>query len=424
MQRWFLLLLVLVGLCLCSKSFASPLPQQATDILQRREQRLNHTSFGWQLVLEENAPSKSNAAISAMVDKIRRQMPGDLRKHGITDENTIHTMVEEQAISIPNSMKGFAYKSVQNWQFQRDGNQTLVTGAKQEGSFSAFYQYLYEGKNGLVVNDKNREIGFNKLPIYDPVAWRCPGDAIYFRNPLQQTQASLDLLPAHFSTLTGTNPLAMYGAGWNLVSTTPTSWLLEATVGDASQMPSMVRLTLDRLHSGCLVQMHISHGSEDVTFLVKGYKRYQDQWLCSMVELTDNMPGIEAVKQTWTLQNIQDTKPFAITVPRGRYVADYRLLGEQLSDTGLSLRLTQKQQRKIVHYPWTGHFPSDMELQQLFQKQHPGEALPDPNAFNPDSPGGLTPTSRSSAVGSVLPFAGGVLCIAGGVWMFKQRHTR
>ena len=73
---------------------------------------------------------------------------------------------------------------------------------------------------------------------------------------------------------------------------------------------------------------------------------------------------------------------------------------------------------KIVSYRWTGKFPSDTEVTRIHEKQHPGEASPDMGQS-----GAGSATSAANMIGSAMPFAGGVLCLVGGVWMFKQRKA-
>jgi len=74
-----------------------------------------------------------------------------------------------------------------------------------------------------------------------------------------------------------------------------------------------------------------------------------------------------------------------------------------LSTSDVSQGTTQRMSNNVVYYAWTGNFPSIEQLKALYNKQHPGEASPDPKKT------------------SSLPFIGGLMMLVGGVWMFRRR---
>jgi len=92
--------------------------------------------------------------------------------------------------------------------------------------------------------------------------------------------------------------------------------------------------------------------------------------------------------------------------PPRQQVIDYRLLGSNFINPHAFLaRLDDEQEKQVVLYQWPGQFPNVADLKHLRDKQHPGESTPDP--------------IKSAS----LPFVGGLMCLVGGVWMFKRRGS-
>jgi len=392
-------------------SYAGQVPGPVADMLQQREQRLGHTTSDWQLALDQTVPAQPQNAILGMQRAMRKQFPGALDKNGVTNKQTRQRLTEDEINSVTRLMKGFSLNSINVCQIVRDGNSTLVTGIVQEKTIRKILEF-YTGSTGMIVNRSNHSTAGRKLPALFPVAWGTPGNALDYREPFRY---GFGLLPEHFSVLSGTNPLAMYGTAWDLVSTTPSTWVIKSHVEKGAFAPFSIQIVLDRKHDAAPSSIKVTGEKSSTQINVLKFARYNNEWISDKVAVSSEVPGIRIRNEVWTLERFMPSKPISVSLSTRRPIADYRLLGNNLTVTD-ALFTTKEQASNIVYYPWVGHFPDMKDLAKIKRIQHPGEATPDPSQSG-------SAASASNIVGSALPFAGGVLCLVGGVWMFKQRKT-
>jgi len=409
-----ILITLIATFAMLGSANASQLPKPAMDVLQQREQRLNHLSSDWQLTLSQSVPAQPENAIFGMQQAVRKQLPRALDKNGITNEQTKHQMVEQEVNNVTHLMKGFSSSSVNMCTIVRDGDATLVTGTLQQRMTIRKILEFYSGSSGMIVNKSSMTISGRKAPVLFPVAWGTPGRSVDYREPFKY---GFELLPEHFSTLAGINPLTMYGTPWDLISTTSDSWILTSQVKQGAFAPFSLKLTLDREHDGAPSLIEIVGEKSSATVKVLGFQRYKNDWIDKEVSVSSLVPGIKIRHEIWQLKSVQPSKHIVVSLSTKRPIADYHLLGNNLTVTD-ALFTTKQQAKRIVYYPWAGHFPTVDDLKKINHIQRPGEATPDVGQN-----GVGTPTSVASMIGSIMPFAGGLLLLTGGVWMFKQRKA-
>ncbi len=427
---------VLPGMCLFSllmfslpaSIVAAPLPQQLSENLNWREQRLNNVTFDWQMTYRQRNSAEAPQEVQARQKAARKQLPPQLKRAGL-DDKTIEQEVEAVVENAAKQGEVASYHSTTNWVFERHGDQALIGGVRQsikDGTqeyFSNNFHQFYDKNWVLVINDGNE---VNGRPVRPRLlsAWAAPGNGLEYDSGIAD---GLQVGPEHFTMLMGLNPLSMYGVVWKIVGENPHNWRLEAPIMQNGHLLFAVSCTLDRLHGNIPSQIQLSRGGQTFTFRAESYRQYNGEWLCDKVELHEQLPDRELragtdMTETWTLHHVGPSHPIQVSVPKGLPVRDYRLLGDQIYGV-FEASLTNLQKQSIVTYRWPGQFPKLDELKKMQQEQRPGEVAPDPSASGSTSPSSGTPASTSSIIGSALPFAGGLLCVAGGVWMFKQRHT-
>lgn len=399
--RIFQLSLVLTVI-LAGAATASPLPQAMIDALQQREQSLAHYTFNWQVDYKETDSGESPQEIAEKQRAAEEQIPAQLRKRGITDESFIRQQVQSLVQHYADQAKPISYNSSTPWQIARSGDETLVTGVRQllagpgNGS-SEYYRQYYNKDAAIVINDKT-EINGDSAKPGDSYAWASFGDSVRYRTLYQ---GGLGLIPEHFVVLTGLNPLTIYGAHWSLISETVDSWKLATEVTQRNWPQFHIEATLSRSHGGAPSQILVRSGRETLRLDTLNFRLAHGTWLCEKVKISDDSPGVTKI-QLWSLVGIEPTKAINLTYTGSSFVHDYRLLGPDLN-ARIEPVLQPQQQSSLVVYRWPGHFPSLAELKQIHDHMHPGEATPDPG--------------KSAS----LPFVGGLLCLVGGVWMFKRR---
>ena len=377
------------------------LPQSVVDTLKQREQHLSNSAFSWNRAIKEEDMGISPQQAQSMRASMQKNWEGVYRKQGMTDENMIRDSSRIMSDRLLKMMQGGLISYSNTWHFDRDGQRTLVKGTVQNiiGAVNDYSQ-LYDGTAMLVVNDQSRVAEGGSVSPGDPAVWQYPGDSIRYSIP---QPLGLQLMPEHFAMLTGSMPLEIRGLDWNVVSATAGEWSLKARTKDGHDAePLTVTMTLDRNHDNVPTEIRVKHYRWSEEFRSENLRHYQGEWITDKAIYTKEVPQSARVQQTWTLQSIAPTKPIVVELQHVRLVHDYRLLKGNVNRK--TIRIAEMQHRRgIVYYPWVGRIPSLEELKALDKRQHPGEATPDPK------------TSSS------LPFAGGLLCLVGGVWMFKRR---
>ncbi len=402
-KKIFLPLIVLViPFFLWAAASGDQLPQTVTDTLKHREQRLGHSAFSWSLAVKEQDFGVVPQQTQSMQVSLEKHWEDVYRKQGMTDEKMIHESAQTITGRLLKMMQGGAVNYSNVWHFDRDGQQTLVKGTTQSiiGGVDD-YSHLYDGTAMLLVHDQSRIAGGGPVSPEDPSVWRFPGESVRYSisQPL-----GLQLTPEHLTVLTGLTPLEMRGLDWKVLSATTGEWLLEAKTNDRQHdaEPLTVDMTLDRKHDNVPTKIRVKHYRWSEEFRSENLRRYQGEWITDKAVYTKEVPQSVSIQQTWTLQSTAPVKPIVVKMQRARLVHDYRLLKGEVNFKRV-MSAEMQHNRDIVYYPWSGHIPGAEDLKALYKRQHPGEATPDP---------------KSSAS---LPFAGGLLCLVGGVWMFKRR---
>lgn len=235
-----------------------------------------------------------------------------------------------------------------------------------------------------------------------PIIYSVPGDAIRYRYP--NSESGLSLLPEDFVMLVGANPLTMYGASWHLTKQTPGTWVLTTHVSQGNSAPFDVTIMLDRGRDAVPTDILVKGSYWNNHYVASKFQRQKGVWVCSKYRRIENSIGLVRERE-WSLTSIRPSAPIKVSFQHSVAVTDYRLLGQNLT-AGEIWKMEQKNTVPIVNYPWKGTFPSINDLRSLDSQKHPGESSPDPG-------------KTSSA--NFTPFLGGMLCLVGGVWMFKRR---
>jgi hypothetical protein len=381
-------------------AWGNPVPQSLVDTLQHREQHFSSSTFNWQFTDEElHHPLLTPEKIRAARIAGEKGWEEQFRKAGAKDENEIKRAAIDNTNQELAILRGGSLKYSNGWRFERSGVSTLVTGTTESlGGLASTQQQFYEADLALSVPLFSRLADGTKVSDTDPSVWRTAGDSIRYPNPLTW---SLGLAPEHFAMLIGLNPLTLYGVNWQLLSTTANAWVI-GTHLTADGFPATFQITLDRLHGGAPSDIKITKSRQSQEFHAEGFQLHEGVWFPHRVHIVSHAAEMLDTDQSWTLQSVLPSQPLQVTLKLPNPVHDYRLLGVGLSQKTIQSAEMGKH-HDIVYYQWEGQFPSANDIEKLHQRQHPGEATPDP---------------KSSAS---LPFVGGLLCLVGGVWMFKRR---
>lgn len=378
-------------------ALSAPVPPSLTNLLTQREQSLSLLTTVWAI--------KSHDDIAPQLRGGERKLPESERSPAVIDSGAV-------------------------WRIVRSGSAALVSGKPENAPPSVHpptYDQFYQGGVEMLVYpaaDSTVTLPTGKVvPIKDKSwvqVWPTPGDSRLCPAPL----VNLNVQPEHFITLAGVNPLGMYGVRWTLLSQTPQTWTLEGAIA-ASNFTDEERLivTLSRVYGGAPLKIsRRSLQSPAVSeWEVTDYQQHKGAWIGHKIIYHQHAPGIVERVVKYTLQSAEASHPIMLPVRLGAQVVDYRLLGDRL--TREDLMQAQSRRHGIVYYQWLGQLLDLDDLKETYQDQHPGEATPDPrqSRSNPLGKGPLPLQSPSSPIGANLPFAGGLLCLVGGVWMFKRR---
>ncbi len=401
--RVFLLICAALIWLSANPAQAGDLPAKVVKALQERDRTLNHLTSSWRLSdKEQTFCSLPPTQLETMRKKMEVGFEADYRKRGIIDEAKIKHDVQDSVQNIMTALQGGAVAYTNVWSFQRDGSTALISGTTQSfnGFISTFRQF-YDKDSAVTVFDDNHSVKGLALPKLTPIAWRTSGESISY--PVSSS-ASLDLSPEHLVFLLGSNPLSLRGLDWKLQSQSPASLVLNS-IFNVEHTTYSIRMILAVKNGFAPSEIVVQSGHNVERYTASSFRRYKDTWIGDRVEYSKDAPGFVRVAQVWNLQSLTASPPIEFKIAGHEFVRDFRLVGPDLSSTALDKAGMRQDSRfgKIVYYQWPGHFPSDEEVKQIYQKQHPGEATPDP---------------KSSAS---LPFVGGLLCLVGGVWMFKRR---
>lgn len=399
---------------------ADPLPHQQSDLLSIRENRLDNLLFHWKVTERTTRTQPSQLRVERLQSATRAQYPKALRKMGLTDEARIKRIVEGEVQDVPKMMQGGVTSNTMTWSFARRGEETLVTSHSRGDGLQEAYTYYYRKNDAIIINNSTLTATGNKVQIDAPVAWSCPGDSLRYRQPIRP---SLPIAPEQLAVFMGLNPLRLYDTHWKVISEDPSAWVIEmeGELGVAQKFTE--RITLKKNYDAAPDTIEIVEPNKKITLHALSYKNYKGIWICNKASFTDTTEGIQTIRQIWTLADVMPSQSFRVLGPPHLLVNDYRILGASVSTKGLLIVPDESQSNGLVHYLWGGDFPSLTELKRMQEEQHPGEAVPDPGQSISAPVSLSTPAARSNLVGSTLPFAGGLLCIIGGVWMFMHRRA-
>ncbi len=410
---------------LCGSVQAEGVPPSVTQALQERDKALSHTTFHWQRAAKEQVfCSLTPTELATMRRKMEVSDEADYRKRGITDNARIKRDIEFNTRSVMTALKGGSVAYTNVWSFQRDGAGTLVSGTTQQFTgFVGTFRQVYDGNDAMTVFDESHSsTDGSPLPTIHPVAWRTSGESIYFP---ASSSANLELSPEHLACLLGSNPLALRGLQWTLRSQTPTELVLNSSFLD-EHTPCTIQMTLAPKNGFAPSEIIVQSRGSVERFTASHFRLYKSIWVSDVVSYFKDAPRFVRESQVWRLQSLTPSTSIEVKIASSQPVRDFRLLGPDLSSRTLDRAgmRANKQFGKILQYRWTGHFPSEQELKQLYQKENPGEGLADPDQSTATPPGLNTPAARASLTSSALPFAGGFLCLAGGAWMFQHRRAK
>ena len=400
-------------LFLSNATSGAGLPASTSKELQQHELALASTTFVWRLSAEQRNMAMPTDRVEFMRKQLEKSDAAEYRRNGMTNAAQIQKLVQSNSKNFIEAVKQTTVHSSNVWQFSCNHQSVLVDGIVQPTKDNTYrYRQFYSSAAGLQVEDNDYSAA-RQTRLPDPIVWQTSGDSVRNFAPVV---VGLNLFPEHFAMLIGLNPLAMHNAQWVVTAATPTFWTLKARV-QYSNTPINVQLVLDRKRGNLPSEIQMMTGPSSETFTAKSYRRYRDEWVCDKVVYKKNAPGVALVIQNWTLQKITPSQPITVSLSQRRLVHDFRLIGQNLSWTDIQSEDT-RQNSHVVYYVWPGEFPSLNDLKQMRQRQHPGESSPDVGQS-----GAGNPLSTANVIGSALPFAGGVLCLTGGVWMFKQRKA-
>ncbi len=394
--------LALVGCAVLSLFLSASATSAQTSLSnnpQQREQKFSDLTFVWQQEVHQHdagMPSKALINISSEEAKLSAIR---LRRLGMNEEQVQKALqTENHDLEDALSEKTFGYSST--WQYQRSGLSTLVSGGRRTSDIISDWRQLYMGDACLHADDADHTISGKSLVPDFPVVWQTPGESIRYASPLIN---GLESSPEDAVMLAGFSPLAMHSAKWDVIADTTQSQVLTTHYVEQNVQYNE-KLTLDRVRDNAPTEIVISQSGLSEKFSALSFRKVNGVWIADKVEYSSSMPDGSTSHQLWTLQTTNASQPIVLNLSKARPVHDYRLFDSELNWRTIN-KLEIQRNMAIVAYKWPGSFPSKAALQELYKSQHPGEAAPDPKQA------------------SSLPFAGGLMMLLGGVWMFRRRGS-
>lgn len=370
--------------------------------------------FDWKITQRLTQPEMNQRNFAILKERVAQIAHNDALTEGLTDEGSINKYVAQEVAMFVQANQPFSAQMTKVWHFEGHDGLVGVGGENQNSPFylGKFLEYYgqgygiaatlsgYDPRTGKEVQPKSVEV------------WGCAGDCIRVRNPF----SALLLNPEDFVMLMGKNPMKIYHDKWRLISETPDVWNVQGEVEEGNNSPFTIDMALSKVHGGVPSSIKIIRsvglGARWISeYQVKRWTQYQGEWLPAEVQYSYSQPSLVSYKRDWTLEASIPIKALNVWLPSGSDIADYRLLGKDLTANTV-LNITDRQKRDLVTYQWrvVNHkLPSEEKLEGIRNTLHPGESTPDPN--------------RTSSARTFSPpfFIGGILCLVGGVWMFKRR---
>lgn len=366
-NKFRLIFSFIAPMTLCSSClFASPIPPELQIALQAREQHLNHLSLNCSMLYKQVKAGMTPLEIKQKQTALKARLPSELRRGGLTDENSIQQMVQSSVDSVVQSGKGDVSTSVTPCTFERYDDQTLVTATRQlentQDKSSEAYRYFYSSDAAMLINDGN-VINDKKYPSSGTNVWKTSGKSTYYRSP---NPDGIGLLPEHLAMLLGINPLKMHGAEWQMVSATKSAYQLHCNFTADNLLPIDVQMSLDRTHSNAPSEIRVSilQGQETITLSAHNYKRYNGEWVPNELVSYNHLANLD-ITQNWEVKSLAASKPIALSVPPSMLIRDYRLAGSHI---GNLMMATNQEKKSIVVYHWPGHLPTLDDLKKIHDK--------------------------------------------------------
>ena len=405
------LLLLLLGFAYPLSTSAASLPPELVKGLDAREQKLKYTTFVWGIVENRKYEPSDPKAVAADARQTAVQARSRAQQKGIKDNQAVQKFVDKEVALTQRLEQGYHFSFSDKWNFVCNGAATSVAGHNQFSPSSSvkYLQYYGDGQGVLAqYGVKSADTSPSVINI-----WSCSGNCIQQTYPFPE---SLNLSATDFAVLLGKDPTKVYGSVWSVTSSNAQNIQIEAELGKGSRYPSTIKITLDKDHGYAPSYAEVHSSSWLMKCFVKRFRPYQGTWISADVSVSEKWFQDLTQERDWKLQQVKPSHLLVLNFSKTSEVLDYRLLNKDPMP-GDILKASQKQDTKLVQYYWPGKLPSIDALTRLDQQQHPGEGTPDP------SQSGSAAASASKMVSSALPFIGGVLCLVGGVWMFKQRKT-
>lgn len=404
-MKVFLVVVVIVA-TLATHAYAqsTSLPRDVDEKLKSREIALQHQQVDWELKQTTVQQSADAAAISKIQKELPDHIRRDLRKSfGITDTKIAQKYVDARVASAVELESAYKVEKDSIWHWSNDGSKISVSGEVQDSpSLLTGFTYYFCDDWGMYVNTKSTDPKTGeKISLDKPSAWR------NFDGVLSSPVANAPYLkPSDGVFLFARNPLNAYKSNWHTVSRTSSTLTLETEIIGKSSFPTKLSLNLDIAHGMAPSRLSIVHGRRQSVYQVEGFTKNKNIWLPKQVNYSLNTGNGTVSSSEWHYITAKPAGSIVITLVKGNEaVTDYRLLEDNLSPLAL-IDEQNKPNSKIVAYKWNGELPPYQQLQYLQKQQHPGESSPDPGK-----------TSSSN----FMLLLGGMLCLVGGIWMFKRR---